>query len=263
MRLKVPVRVADKSDVTAGVHCERSLRSRTKPVKSTSLAFVVSSCFGALLGCSAPQQPVDGRPVAISPQTNSSLDSINKSTPVPEPSKSPTPQGATLSLELLAKGTFDGRYVQERCADGLRQSTTVDKTQITRTSEFFEMGGCEVKTKTEELVFKVTAAKAFDIDLEAQESWVTLHKASEVELADDEDKSTFRCAKGWKLDERRSVSALGDCKLEAPTFTRLAVEKDALRWGASSQSDKGELLDGTTAPKRHRELEKLPYVKTK
>lgn len=232
-------------------------------MKLNNLVILVSACACSLVGCSAPQQQVDGRPVAISPRTSSSLEVSDKSTPMPEPKKQPTPQGAAMTLELLAKGTFDGRYVQERCADGLRESTVIAKAQVTRTSEFFESGTCDVKTKTEEFVLKVTAAKGLDVDVETLEAWVTLHKQSEVDLADDEDKASFRCAKGWKQGERRSVGALGDCKLEGPTFTRLAIEKGTLQWGATSQSVKGELLDGTAAAKRHTELEQLPYIKAK
>ncbi len=273
---------------------DRSIAPLPLPLSAWALTLL----FGlfATSACSKPQESVDGRPVAISPMRGSGTEG-DKSTPVPETTPTPTLDLEAEMFELKDGRTnpLDGNWVQDRCDDGMRETTIFAGPEVRRVTELFEAGACAKALSKTVSVFEINlkTVKGVEIDLKHTKELVTLLDEGEIRKANDADgKGTFRClaldddaawtrldpafadaeTRKWILGEERDVSALGECALGDVTFTRLEVAlanadaklaKARLRWGAPGQDDEGALLDGTSDAKRLKVLDGLPFVRSK
>ncbi len=236
---------------------------------------VFALVVGHLAACSAPQTPEDGKPVAISPFSGSS-ERRDKSTPIPETSPTPLPKPSSVSLADFEKGSFNGTFLQERCAEGLRESTRIEAKVVARKTELFESGStaCEdaKRVSTTESTWTLLAVKGFEVDLERNKETVTLHREADVlkanennatDAANASNANSAACVETWEKDKPHGATRPAECVSPQKEHTLLAIEGNALRWGAPGQdAASGELLDGSTEKKRHVKLEDLPYVKS-
>lgn len=233
----------------------------------TVARFVLGVVCVSLLGCSAPQAPEDGKPVAISPMGGTSTERLHQSTPTPE--KTATPEPSKLTLADFEQGKWNGLYVQDRCTEGLRESTRITAAEVVRKTELFETGltSCDEtkRVRTTEITQTLVAVQGDKVDLQQVREVVTLHRDSDVQKANEKDAAEpppAGCLEVWELNKPHGANLPSECAMARKEFTLLAVESTQLRWGAPSQELKsGALLDASTEAKRHTTLEQLPYIK--
>jgi len=235
--------------------------SRKNRIVATTAAAAALCALGA--ACARPADNPDGKPVALSPMRS---DNSVTETALPKAPASPVKKTAETHSTGAAKadfaaGKFDGIYVQDRCADSLRTTTTLKGLTISLRHEVFDDTACKSPVETTQTAYELRAIKGTEADLVPTKETKTLFLDSELARANDA--TAPDCAAGWEKGVERDISALGDCTTGDPLFTLLELNATDLRWGAPGQNaSSGEVLDGSSAAKRHAVLEALPAKKT-